>query len=439
MAKLGSDKRPLMLRVRTQSRGAEMLALCEERGWKAVVGVEPDEPEDVSDLERLLKPPSPVVAEEKIGSNAPCPCGSGKKYKRCCMGKETEAEEQSAAGEDWEEEPRIGRLAVSRIIEEARNQPALFKKLKKGFRKFHPGESFEDFDAARWNQAKVRAMSTEDIIAKLKSLNVAFDRERFTAQAKRCVSAIQLAEERYYPPDYDLLGLDEDFIWMAIIELWKRFMPERACMEMIDDAMQEGYQLIGEDDYPAAMHAWDETWRLIKALIPDRIKSIEEADDFLPEPITQGMSEWSGDYETELGSAGMHQQRIVYCREFCARFPSSEDRCHGMRRAEAESLAVLGNMAEADAIFKNLTERYPDNIWGYIGWGDIYSGLFYMGAPDRSKAEAIYNMGLKMCEGDEHIDLIHDRLMELRGERVKRRRRFWLPQSIRNLFLRRSG
>lgn len=26
----------------------------------------------------------------KIGRNTPCPCGSGKKYKRCCMQKETE-------------------------------------------------------------------------------------------------------------------------------------------------------------------------------------------------------------------------------------------------------------------------------------------------------------------------------------------------------------
>jgi protein gp37 len=24
----------------------------------------------------------------KVGRNATCPCGSGKKYKRCCMGKE---------------------------------------------------------------------------------------------------------------------------------------------------------------------------------------------------------------------------------------------------------------------------------------------------------------------------------------------------------------
>jgi uncharacterized protein YecA (UPF0149 family) len=26
----------------------------------------------------------PVTAEPKVGRNDPCPCGSGKKYKKCC-------------------------------------------------------------------------------------------------------------------------------------------------------------------------------------------------------------------------------------------------------------------------------------------------------------------------------------------------------------------
>jgi preprotein translocase subunit SecA len=26
----------------------------------------------------------PIVVDEKIGRNDPCPCGSGKKYKHCC-------------------------------------------------------------------------------------------------------------------------------------------------------------------------------------------------------------------------------------------------------------------------------------------------------------------------------------------------------------------
>jgi len=28
--------------------------------------------------------PKPVRADPKIGRNDPCPCGSGKKYKKCC-------------------------------------------------------------------------------------------------------------------------------------------------------------------------------------------------------------------------------------------------------------------------------------------------------------------------------------------------------------------
>lgn len=87
MAKLGSKKRPVVARVRTQERGAEIAALCAEHDWYYIIGIEPHEPEDVSDVERLLNPLVPEVAEKTARRNDPCPCGSGKKYKKCCMGK----------------------------------------------------------------------------------------------------------------------------------------------------------------------------------------------------------------------------------------------------------------------------------------------------------------------------------------------------------------
>ncbi|MBI4874927.1 MAG: SEC-C domain-containing protein [Acidobacteria bacterium] len=88
MAKLGSHKRPAVVRVQTMEQGERVLALCQEHGWQAVVGVEEDMPEDLTDLERLMneKPakPQPLRAPPKIGRNDYCPCGSGKKYKNCC-------------------------------------------------------------------------------------------------------------------------------------------------------------------------------------------------------------------------------------------------------------------------------------------------------------------------------------------------------------------
>lgn len=84
MAKLGSEKRPVVVRVGTQSRAAQIASICSEHGWHYVVGLEQGEPEDISDVERLLDPPVPRRSEKRVGRNDPCPCGSGKKYKKCC-------------------------------------------------------------------------------------------------------------------------------------------------------------------------------------------------------------------------------------------------------------------------------------------------------------------------------------------------------------------
>ena len=31
---------------------------------------------------------APIKKDKKVGPNDPCPCGSGKKYKKCCMQKD---------------------------------------------------------------------------------------------------------------------------------------------------------------------------------------------------------------------------------------------------------------------------------------------------------------------------------------------------------------
>lgn len=84
MKKLGSKEKPAIVKVQTQERAQEILALCDSKGWQVIVGIEPGKNEDISDVERLLNPPKPLVSK-KIDRNSPCPCGSGKKYKKCCI------------------------------------------------------------------------------------------------------------------------------------------------------------------------------------------------------------------------------------------------------------------------------------------------------------------------------------------------------------------
>lgn len=85
MAKLGTDKRPIIARVHTDEMARYVAEKCDKHGWHYIIGFEPDKPEDISDLERMLNPATPRVSN-KIGRNDSCPCGSGKKFKKCCGG-----------------------------------------------------------------------------------------------------------------------------------------------------------------------------------------------------------------------------------------------------------------------------------------------------------------------------------------------------------------
>ena len=88
MAKLGSKKKPVRGHVQTLERAQAILEMCDDKGWTAVIGIEPDKPEDISEVQRLLNPPKPKLSDQKVGRNDPCPCGSGKKFKKCCMNKQ---------------------------------------------------------------------------------------------------------------------------------------------------------------------------------------------------------------------------------------------------------------------------------------------------------------------------------------------------------------
>lgn len=83
MSKLGTREKPIIVRVQTQERAHYVAQVCEANGWRYIVGLEPHNTEDITDLDKALNPP-PRVAVPKMGRNEPCPCGSGQKYKKCC-------------------------------------------------------------------------------------------------------------------------------------------------------------------------------------------------------------------------------------------------------------------------------------------------------------------------------------------------------------------
>ena len=84
ISKLGTAKNPAKVVVPTRERMEELESVFEANGWHSDIEVNPDAPEDIADLELLLNPPKTRTVEKKVGRNEPCPCGSGKKHKKCC-------------------------------------------------------------------------------------------------------------------------------------------------------------------------------------------------------------------------------------------------------------------------------------------------------------------------------------------------------------------
>lgn len=92
MARLGTKARPAVIRAQTEDRARELFELCTDRGWHVIVGVEPDQPEDIADLLKLENPAALTIRREALpGRNDPCTCGSGAKFKKCCLPAQTRA------------------------------------------------------------------------------------------------------------------------------------------------------------------------------------------------------------------------------------------------------------------------------------------------------------------------------------------------------------
>ncbi len=266
-------------------------------------------------------------------------------------------------------------------------------------------------------------METSELIEELREMGVIFYKENFRKQAQNYISAFDLAEDKYVK-QYNLSDVSVDFVLFAIRELWYRILPDRICVEMINDAMQDGYSYLENDNYVKGLEMWTNAWRMIIEIVPKSIRSVEAADDFLKD-LLQSIYNWCQDYEFELGNAGIrddsyHTKRIKYCRDFCSKFSDTDENIMvNMLRAEAESTAAIGDTRKSDELFGALAKRFPKNVWCYVGWGDMYSGIFGSKSPvDYERAKEIYRSGLQRCSTE--TEVLVERLEDLEKEKIKR-------------------
>lgn len=301
------------------------------------------------------------MKKREIGRNDPCPCGSGKKFKKCCI----------------DNPERLLRYMYGLLTYE-----------------------------------EVADMSTKDIVKRLENMGIRLDKDVFLRDVEQHYSAEDLSEDWFRTFDVTAKGREEDFPWLAAWILWERLAPaQNMPMERIGGLIDEGGQYISDKDSPRGCDTWLRAWEAIKYKHRPEFKDLSYLDEqyrglFFIRNLCQ-------DLELELHNAGLEDstyftKRIDYCREFLNLFPDEDDLIiHSMRRAIADSYASLGDYEQADLESEELVKDYPDNPWSYIAWGDIY---FLGKKDDCDRAKGLYMKALAVAREGYDIMAVQERI-----------------------------
>jgi tetratricopeptide (TPR) repeat protein len=334
----------------------------------------------------------------------PCPCGSGKTFGDCCFEKQRQI------------------LEVLKEFNQLKNgdeeafEEQFFRCMEMKYAELQHDKECGKFTDPGWNLDSVAEMDTQEILEKLESMHIHFDKDQFIEQAQSYISTEKLADDLYYTQDYEPED-EEDFIWLAINELWKRFMPETPNIEMIDDAIFYGYDHVEEGDYQQALTKWETAWDMAQRVFSADITSTDQIMEICN--FTYPFSEWLVDYgnifvEIAIDDRSGCEKRIEFIEKVLHRFPDIDE--HSRQElliAKAESLSFLGERGKAEDLIQSIIEKYPDNASAYAVWGNMYWGLDGV-PPDYERAEEIYNLGLSRCNLG--IDIIIDQLAEMKKQ-----------------------
>lgn len=311
---------------------------------------------------------------DKIGRNDPCPCGSGKKCKKCCWGvKELEPagfdSEPDIFDEDSDGAPytsdlhpyvlaRMADRVSDDVIEKVvREMPDIRLKM-----------------AARWTPQKVSILSTKDIVERLRRLDIDASPGNFLALARDRFSAWDIGEQWADGLKKEFAANETDFICLAACELWKRYCPERPSMEMLDDWMQEGYDFDETRQTDRALEIWLKIWDVLMPRFTPMMKRLDDT-----RPIFKGyqcLFNWVQDVELALLNATRSDRKWIVpgiqflegvLRHFPEDYPSLAQPFQG-------TLGHLyfrnGRKDRGEEIFQGMINEHPRHGAGYVYWAD---------------------------------------------------------------------
>jgi hypothetical protein len=299
----------------------------------------------------------------KNARNKPCPCGSGKKYKKCCINKEHTTPQTTTTS--ITSDP----MNIKQIIDE---MPAYLRMQIHDSGDVEKGIQSYLSNRAHWQKKiqLVAELDNEKIVEILTLSHIDASRHAFCKLADQHSSAFELSEVWRKSLNTDLGLGDEAFLRLATCKLWQHWLPDRPCVEMIDDWMQQGYTLWMDGNTIAACDLWIKTW---KAILPRLTPDMQSTDDAKKAFIgTQEIHDWLQDFLLELQNVAIEELRfaeegIQIIHNILEQFPKENELTLQNWRADLGSLYYLaGRCEEGEKIFQQLISDFPSHSHGYV-------------------------------------------------------------------------
>jgi len=325
---------------------------------------------------------------KKIGRNDPCPCGSGKKYKKCCLGKDIPYNDSHK--EDKEIMPIDN---IDQTTEMEKDIPLEYnEEVSQAPLNLHPYTIARMVDPPlddvikelskqelqrlleRWTISKIAALTTEEICSRLLQLGIDPSKEAFLSLSVDTFSAWDIGNKWMRLMDRSQGDIHDDFVCLSACELWKRYIPERPSMEMLDDWMQEGYNYFKDHPPNRTVELWTRVWDTLRPRFTPRMRKCNDTISVFNG--TQCLFNWHSDFCMALDNAAVKDPAyaalgIRYCREFLAQFPDECDlHLKNTREHIGWFLFISGQREEGEAVFQELIRDDPDSAQGYVCWAD---------------------------------------------------------------------
>lgn len=263
---------------------------------------------------------------------------------------------------------------------------------------------------------RVESLTTEEIIKKLRDYGIKFKKEQFMLDIRRFYSVEELIRNWETSYTIDPECSESDFIFFAATVLWERLAPDIINSEKIAEMMENGYDFFDKNEEEEVCEVWLQAWEHLKERFKPEMRNIRDADAIYSFP--EYIMDWSQDFMMALWNANLFQELINLGRELLKCFPYSSDLyIHNVLRYIAESLFALEQIEEGEKEFKDLVERFPENPWGYIGWGDQYSN-FRENYFNYEKAKTSYLKGLEVDDSEKETVARRIEFLEIEKERM---------------------